>query len=283
MSTQAIFHRHSENSRRVPGRGIGPSALPESTPIVFVVDNDVAVRRSLKLLIRREGWRPETFASAHAFLGCPRAAVPTCLVLNVSLSDINGLELQKRVALERPDMPIMFIADQVDIPTTVQAMKAGAIEFFTKPLLHDVLVTAMREGIERSRSALGYEAELQPLRDRYASLTCRELQVMTLVVAGLPNKLAGAEIGISEITVKAHRGRVMKKMKANSLADLVKMAARLGLESRSKNQANSLLAMSPSPAQFGTSVPLNSRSFCVNIARGTGQKAGSRRHRRIES
>jgi FixJ family two-component response regulator len=250
MSSAAIFRGYPANPAQVLRAGFQPSLVSDTTPIVFVVDNDVAVRRSLKLLIRREGWRPETFASAHAFLGCPRAAVPTCLVLNVSLSDINGLELQKRVALERPDMPIIFIADQVDIPTTVQAMKAGAIEFFTKPLLHDVLLTAMREGIERSRSALGYEAELQPLRDRYASLTRRELQVMTLVVAGLPNKLAGAEIGISEITVKAHRGRVMKKMKANSLAELVKMAARLGLASGSKNQANSVLAMSPSPAQF---------------------------------
>jgi FixJ family two-component response regulator len=235
MSTQAIFHRYAVNSRHYCGRGLGPSGAPDTAPIVFVVDSDVSVRRSLKLLIRREGWRDETFASAHAFLRCPRAAVPTCLVLNVSLSDINGLELQKRVAIERPDMPIIFIADRVDIPTTVRAMKAGAIEFFTKPLLHDVVVTAMREGIERSRSAVVYEAELRPLRERYASLSRRELQVMNLVVAGLPNKLAGAEIGISEVTVKAHRGRVMKKMEANSLADLVKMAARLNLAFGSKN------------------------------------------------
>jgi FixJ family two-component response regulator len=235
MSTQAIFHRHTNNSRYLPGRGTGPSPIPDATATVFVVDDDVAVRRSLNLLIRRQGWRPETFASAHAFLRCPRAAVPTCLVLNVSLSDINSLELQKRVAIERPGMPIIFIADQVDIPTTVKAMKAGAIEFFTKPLLHEVLVAAMRDGIDRSRSALGHEAELRPLRDRYASLSPRELQVMTLVVAGLPNKVAGAEIGISEITVKAHRGRVMKKMMANSLADLVKMAGKLGLACGSKN------------------------------------------------
>ena len=235
MSTQAMFQRNTINSTHLHGRGMGPSPTPDATPTVFVVDRDASVRRSLKLLIRREGWRPETFASAHAFLGCPRAAVPTCLVLNVSLSDINGLELQKRVAQERPDMPIIFIADQVDIPTTVQAMKAGAIEFFTKPLLLDVLASAIRDGIERSHSALGHEAELRPLRDRYASLSRRELQVMSLVVAGLPNKLAGAEIGISEVTVKAHRGRVMKKMEANSLADLVKIAARLSLACGSKN------------------------------------------------
>ena len=227
MSTQVIFQRHTFNSRHLLGRGMVASGTSDTTPIVFVVDSDVSVRRSMKVLIGREGWRGETFASAHAFLGHPRTVVPTCLVLNVSLSDINGLDLQRRVAAERPDMPIIFIADQVDIPTTVQAMKAGAIEFFTKPLLNDVLVTAMREGIERSRGALGNEAEMQLLRDRYASLSRRELQVMTLVVSGLLNKLVGAEIGISEVTVKAHRGRVMKKMQAESLADLVKMSERL--------------------------------------------------------
>ena len=227
MSTQVVFQRHSINSRHLLGRGIGASGTPDTTPTVFVVDSDVSVRRSLKVLIGREGWRGETFASAHAFLGHPRTVVPTCLVLNVSLSDINGLDLQRRVAAERPDMPIIFIADQVDIPTTVQAMKAGAIEFFTKPLLHGVLVTAIREGIERSRSALGYEAELQQLRDRYSSLSHRELQVMTLVVLGRLNKEAGAELGISEVTVKAHRGRVMKKMQAESVAELVKMSERL--------------------------------------------------------
>src|SRR5580704_5765317 len=235
MSTHAIFQRYPVRSAHMHGRGIGPSPAADATPIVFVVDNDVAVRRSLKLLIRRGGWRGETFASAHAFLRSPRHVVPTCLVLNISLSDSNSLDLQRHVATERPDMPIIFIADQVDIPTTVQAMKAGAIEFFTKPLLHDVLASAIRDGIERSYSALGHEAELRPLRDRYASLSRRELQVMSLVVAGLPNKLAGAEIGISEVTVKAHRGRVMKKMEANSLADLVKMAARLSLACGSKN------------------------------------------------
>jgi FixJ family two-component response regulator len=239
MSTQAIFQRYSVRSVNMHGRGIMPSPASDATPIVFVVDNDVAVRRSLKLLIRRGGWRGETFASAHAFLRSPRPVVPTCLVLNISLSDSNGLDLQKRVAIERPDMPIIFIADKVDIPTTVQAIKAGAIEFFTKPLLHDVLVTAIREGIERSRSALGYEAEMQVLRDRHGSLSLRELQVMTLVVSGLLNKEVGAEMGISEVTVKAHRGRVMKKMEADSLAELVKMSERLNTPAAAVSTADS--------------------------------------------
>jgi FixJ family two-component response regulator len=239
MSTHAIFQRYPVRSAHMHGRGIRPSPAADATPIVFVVDNDVAVRRSLKLLIRRGGWRGETFASAHAFLRSPRHVVPTCLVLNISLSDSNSLDLQRHVATERPDMPIIFIADQVDIPTTVQAMKAGAIEFFTKPLLHDVLVTAMREGVERSRAALGSEAEMQVLRDHYGSLSLRELQVMTLVVSGLLNKEVGAEIGISEVTVKAHRGRVMKKMEADSLAELVKMSERLNTPAPAVSMADS--------------------------------------------
>ena len=197
------------------------------TPIVFVVDDDVSVRESLESLIRCEGWQPHTFASAQEFLACPRAHVPSCLVLDVSLPGLNGLDLQKRVAIERTDMPIIFITGYGDVPMTVQAMKAGAAEFLTKPFNDDVLLAAVRAALERSRVALSLGAEMRVLRDRYASLSQRERQVMALVVSGLLNKQVGGELGISEITVKAHRGKVMQKMKANSLADLVKMATRL--------------------------------------------------------
>src|ERR1700681_2835114 len=200
-----------------------------ATPIVFVVDDDISVRESLELLIRSEGWQPETFESAQEFLAHPRVLVPSCLVLDFSLPGLNGLELQKRVAVERTDMPIIFITGFGDVPMTVQAMKAGAVEFLTKPFGDDVLLRAIRNAIERSKTALGHEAEMQALRDRHASLSRREREVMALVASGLLNKQVGGELGISEITVKAHRGQVMRKMKAGSLADLVNMAARLRL------------------------------------------------------
>ena len=210
------------------------SPKSHATPIVFVVDDDISVRESLELLIRSEGWQPETFESAQEFLAHPRALVPSCLVLDVSLPGLNGLELQKRVAVERTDMPIIFITGYGDVPMTVQAMKAGAAEFLTKPFGDDVLLSAIRHALDRSQSALGHEAEMQVLRDCYASLTPREREVMALVASGLLNKQVGGELGISEITVKAHRGQAMQKMKADSLADLVKMAARLGLASAPK-------------------------------------------------
>jgi len=199
------------------------------TPIVFVVDDDVSVRESLESLIRCAGWEPETFASAQEFLSRPRVLAPSCLVLDVTLPDLNGLDLQKRVAVDRIDMPIIFITGYGDVPMTVQAMKAGAVEFLTKPFGDDVLLSAIRHAIERSRIALAHEAEIRALRDRHASLSRREREVMALVVSGLLNKQVGGELGISEITVKAHRGKVMRKMKAGSLADLVNMAARLRL------------------------------------------------------
>ena len=208
--------------------------MTPATPIVFVVDDDISVRESLQLLIQCEGWHPETFASAQEFLDRPRSLVPSCLVLDVSLPGLNGLDLQKRVAAERPDMPIIFITGYGDVPTTVQAMKAGAVEFLTKPFSDDVLLSAIRNAIERSKTALEHEAEMQVLRDRYGSLTRREREVMALVASGLLNKQVGGELGISEITVKAHRGQVMQKMKADSFADLVKKAARLGLASAPK-------------------------------------------------
>jgi FixJ family two-component response regulator len=199
-----------------------------ATPIVFVVDDDVSVRESLELLIRNEGWQAETFQSAQEFLVHPRAIAPSCLVLDVTLPDLSGLDLQKRV-IDRTDMPIIFITGYGDVPMTVQAMKAGAVEFLTKPFSTDVLLDAVRNAIERSRTTLAYETETRALRQRYASLTPRERQVMALVVTGFLNKQVGSDLGISEITVKAHRGSVMRKMEADSLADLVTMAARLRL------------------------------------------------------
>jgi FixJ family two-component response regulator len=201
--------------------------MSHATPIVFVVDDDISVRESLELLIRNAGWQPETFESAQEFLCRPRAVVPSCLVLDLTLPGLNGLDLQKRVAVDRTDMPIIFITGYGDVPMTVQAMKAGAVEFLTKPFGDDALLSAIRQALERSRTALDLEAEIGGLRDRYASLSRREREVMALVVRGLLNKQVGFELGISEITVKAHRGKVMRKMEAKSLADLVTMAARL--------------------------------------------------------
>jgi FixJ family two-component response regulator len=203
-----------------------------TSPAVYVVDDDVSVRESLELLVGCAGWRAETFASARGFLDFlarPRPPAPGCLVLDVGLPDLNGLELQQRLAGRETHLPIVFITGYGDVPTTVKAMKAGAMEFLTKPFSDDVLLDAIGQAIERSRAALDDEAELRALRDEYASLSRREREVMTRVVAGRLNKQVAAELGISEITVKAHRGQVMRKMHADSVADLVRMAARLGL------------------------------------------------------
>jgi FixJ family two-component response regulator len=203
--------------------------MSDDTPIVFVVDDDISVRESLELLISFAGWQPELFVSAVEFLAHPRVSVPNCLILDVSLPDLNGLDLQKLIASDRSDMPIIFITGHGDIPMTVQAMKAGAVEFLTKPFDDELLLSAIQHALERSRAALGREVEIQALRACYASLTSREREVMKLVVAGLLNKQVGSKLEISETTVKAHRGKVMQKMKADSLADLVKMAVRLRL------------------------------------------------------
>ncbi len=208
--------------------GVTSSPMWRFAPIVFVIDDDVSVRESLELLVRSAGWQPRIFESAQEFLRHPRVLVPSCLVLDVSLRDLSGLELQKCVAVDRPDMPIIFITGHSDVSMTVQAMKGGALEFLTKPFADDVLLNVMRNALELSKIALDDDAEIRALRDRHASLSCRE-RVMALVVRGLLNKQVADELGISEITVKAHRGRVMQKMAANSLPALVIMAARLGI------------------------------------------------------
>ena len=214
----------------IASRSIEVFTMRDVTPIVYVVDDDVSVRESLELLIKNAGWKPELFASAHDFLSRPRVAVPSCLVLDVTLPGLNGLELQQQLA-DRTDMPIIFITGYGDVPMSVRAMKAGAVEFLTKPFRDDALLNAIRGAIERSRAALRLDSEMRTLRNRYESLTPREREVMALVVSGLLNKQVGGELGISEITVKAHRGQVMRKMNADSLPDLVRMATRLGLRS----------------------------------------------------
>ena len=201
----------------------------QQQPIVFVVDDDISVRESLELLIKFAGWQPETFASAEEFLARPRTATPSCVVLDVSLPNLNGLELQKLIGVDRVDMPIIFITGHGDVPMTVQAMKAGAVEFLTKPFDDEVLLSAIRHAIKRSAAVLEDQAEITALGSSYESLTPREQDVMRLVVAGMLNKQIGLKLGISEITVKAHRGKVMQKMKADSIAELVKTAVRLGL------------------------------------------------------
>jgi len=218
-----------------PGvRGAEPTSPADTTaaqhPVVFVVDDDVSVRESLELLLRTAGWQPEMFETADAFLGRSRVAGPSCLILDVSLPGLSGLDLQQRIGSDRADMPIIFITGHGDVPSSVRAMKAGAVEFLTKPFDDEVLLRAIANAIDRSRAVLAARSELQGLRDCYATLSRREREVMALVVAGLLNKQIAAELGISQITVKAHRGRVMRKMKADSLADLVRGAGRLDID-----------------------------------------------------
>lgn len=203
--------------------------MSQVQPIVFVVDDDVSVRESLELMIRSAGWQPELLDSAQAFLAQPRPALPCCLVLDVNLPDLNGLDLQACIGDDRPEMPIIFITGYGDIPLTVRAMKAGAAEFLTKPFEDAVLLRAMSEALDRSQQALAQAQSLHALRHTYASLTPREREVLAMVVAGRLNKQIAADLAISEITVKAHRGKVMRKLKARSVPDLVRMAARLAL------------------------------------------------------
>jgi FixJ family two-component response regulator len=210
------------------GTGSRPATIGRVTAVVFVVDDDVSVRESLEPLIRSAGWHPETFASAEEFLARSRIDGPSCLVLDVTLPNLNGLDLQKRI-IDRSDMPIIFITGYGDVPTTVRAMKAGAAEFLTKPIAAEVLLQAITQAIDRSRANLAQVVALRAIRHRHESLTPRERETMALVVSGLLNKQVGVELGISEITVKAHRGRVMRKMRVDSLADLVRVAAALDM------------------------------------------------------
>jgi FixJ family two-component response regulator len=216
----------------VVGDKAGSKTMAEVTPIVYIVDDDISVREAIEALIREAGWNPCAFASARDFLSRPRSPTPSCLVLDVSLPDLNGLDLQQQIGTDRKDLPIIFITGYGDVPMTVRAMKAGAVEFLTKPFDDEALLDAIRGALARSTSALSDGAALDTLHKRHASLSQREREVMALVVSGLMNKQVGGELGISEITVKAHRGKVMRKMGATSLADLVNIAARLGISSR---------------------------------------------------
>ena len=202
------------------------SSMPQAIPVVFVVDDDISVRESLELLIRFAGWQVELFASAQEFLAHPRPAVPSCLVLDVNLPGLNGLDLQKRIAGERADMPIIFITGYGDVPRTVQAMKAGAVEFLTKPFDDDVLLRAIGSAIERSRTALDHEQGLRSLRQAHASLTPREHEVMAMVVAGRLNKQIAADLGISVKTVETHRSRMMEALGCRNASELLRVAMR---------------------------------------------------------
>ena len=218
--------------RNSPQASLASRRNAEVKPIVYVVDADISVREALEALIEEAGWSPVVFSSAQDFLSHPRPNTPSCLVLDVSLPDFDGLELQQRLLQDGADMPVIFITGYGDVPTTVRAMKAGAIEFLTKPFGDEALLQTIGEALVRSSAALSHRSQLEALQERHASLSTREREVMSLVVTGLLNKQVGGELGISEITVKAHRGRVMHKMGATSFADLVNMAAQLGIISR---------------------------------------------------
>jgi FixJ family two-component response regulator len=230
-----IAHDISDNSSyHLTRKTVARAGVDQRPASVFIIDGDVTVRQSLEALIGATGWRAESFASAEAFLSDQRGTAPCCVILDLTLPGLSGLELQQQLA-DRPDMPIIFFTSHTDVPMAVQAMKAGAVEFLLKPFNEAALLYVIGAAIERSRAAARHHSEIQALQQRYAILTPREREVMTLVVCGLLNKQIGGELGISEITVKAHRGQVMRKMKADSLPDLVTMAMRLGIMPASKH------------------------------------------------
>ena len=235
------------------------ASITTVTPIVFVVDDDASVRESLASLIRSAGWHPTLLSSAQEFLALPRTQAPCCLLLDVDLPDHSGLDLQQRVS-DRTDMPIIFIADRGDILTTVKAMKAGAVEFLIKPFRNDVMRNAMRDAIERSRAAQRCEAGMSVLRQRYAALSRREREVLELVLSGWLNKQIAAKLGICEITVKVHRGTMMRRMGAASFLDLVKIAMRLRLMTVTKTESSA-------------SRPLETRIAVRSGSRGTAHDA----------
>jgi FixJ family two-component response regulator len=209
----------------------------ESDAIIAIVDDDASVREGLQSLIRSAGWRVETFVSAQEFLARLGAEAPSCVILDLQLPGLSGLDLQNRMAKGGVEIPIVFLTGHGDIPASVQAMKAGAVEFLTKPLDEQKLLEAIQEAIERDRRTRQQRAETRELRGRYESLTAREQQVMQEVVAGRLNKQIAAELRITEFTVKIHRGHVMRKMRADSLPDLVRMAESLGIRSRKQNNS----------------------------------------------
>jgi len=229
MSTAILSSRLISPSTQVFGRNCQPSFVAESVPIIFILGVDASVAESLAVLAVRQGWRCETLVDAQEFLTYRSADAPSCLVLDACLPGTNVLELQRRIAVERPSTSIIFFASRADLTVTVKVMKAGAIEFFTEPVPDHVWLSSISEALERSRMALDRELEMKTLRVRYSALSRREREVMALVVSGLLNKQVGGELGISEITVKAHRGQAMQKMQATSLAHLVTMAFGLGL------------------------------------------------------
>ncbi len=228
FQTESPFREGAGSTSTVCNRR-GSSKASQGMANVFIVEGDQAAGEPLAALMAHEGWRPAAFGSGEEFLAHPVELAPGCLILDVSLSRLSGLELQKRAATKCAHIPTIFLSAEGDIPTAVEAMKAGAVEFLLKPFRNDKLLSAVREALERSRRLIARKKEERALQICYASLSLRQRQVMALVSSGLLNKQVAAELGISEITVKTHRGQVMQKMQADSFADLVKMAGRLGL------------------------------------------------------